>query len=88
MKTSLMNGHGDIYEDVVVAFKARKKVKEAQEEASDKETDAVEQPKQSKSGKIRRNDPCPCGSGDKFKKCCLMKHKGFVKVVIEDEEDG
>jgi len=23
-----------------------------------------------KSGKIARNDPCPCGSGKKFKKCC------------------
>jgi hypothetical protein len=22
-------------------------------------------------GKISRNDPCPCGSGKKFKKCCL-----------------
>jgi hypothetical protein len=22
-------------------------------------------------GKIGRNDPCPCGSGKKFKKCCL-----------------
>ena len=21
--------------------------------------------------KIRRNEPCPCGSGKKFKKCCL-----------------
>jgi hypothetical protein len=21
--------------------------------------------------KVRRNDPCPCGSGKKFKKCCL-----------------
>ncbi|MEW6759152.1 MAG: SEC-C metal-binding domain-containing protein, partial [Acidobacteriota bacterium] len=20
-----------------------------------------------------RNDPCPCGSGKKFKKCCLGK---------------
>jgi preprotein translocase subunit SecA len=24
----------------------------------------------SKSGKIGRNDPCPCGSGKKYKKCC------------------
>ena len=24
-------------------------------------------------GKIGRNDPCPCGSGKKFKKCCLLK---------------
>jgi hypothetical protein len=21
--------------------------------------------------KIRRNDPCPCGSGKKYKKCCM-----------------
>ena len=23
--------------------------------------------------KIGRNDPCPCGSGKKFKKCCINK---------------
>jgi len=23
--------------------------------------------------KIGRNDPCPCGSGKKYKKCCLDK---------------
>lgn len=23
-----------------------------------------------------RNDPCPCGSGKKFKKCCWGKEKG------------
>ncbi len=23
--------------------------------------------------KVGRNDPCPCGSGKKFKKCCLIK---------------
>ncbi|MCF7968728.1 MAG: SEC-C domain-containing protein [Methylococcaceae bacterium] len=21
--------------------------------------------------KVGRNDPCPCGSGKKYKKCCL-----------------
>ena len=26
--------------------------------------------------KIGRNDPCPCGSGKKYKKCCLHKHVG------------
>jgi uncharacterized protein YecA (UPF0149 family) len=25
-------------------------------------------------GKISRNAPCPCGSGKKYKKCCLQKH--------------
>ena len=23
--------------------------------------------------KVNRNDPCPCGSGKKYKKCCLKK---------------
>lgn len=23
--------------------------------------------------KIGRNDPCPCGSGKKFKKCCIAE---------------
>jgi len=27
--------------------------------------------KQLKRGKVGRNDYCPCGSGKKFKKCCL-----------------
>jgi preprotein translocase subunit SecA len=22
--------------------------------------------------KVGRNDPCPCGSGKKYKKCCLL----------------
>ncbi|MFH1124866.1 MAG: SEC-C metal-binding domain-containing protein [Pseudomonadota bacterium] len=25
--------------------------------------------------KIKRNDPCPCGSGKKYKKCCLPLHE-------------
>ena len=23
--------------------------------------------------KVGRNDPCPCGSGKKYKKCCLAE---------------
>jgi uncharacterized protein YecA (UPF0149 family) len=23
--------------------------------------------------KIGRNEPCPCGSGKKYKKCCIIK---------------
>jgi uncharacterized protein YecA (UPF0149 family) len=26
--------------------------------------------------KVGRNDPCPCGSGKKFKKCCMNKQGG------------
>jgi uncharacterized protein YecA (UPF0149 family) len=25
--------------------------------------------------KVGRNDPCPCGSGKKYKKCCLQAEK-------------
>jgi uncharacterized protein YecA (UPF0149 family) len=31
-----------------------------------------------KGKKIGRNDPCPCGSGKKFKKCCLKAGKGVA----------
>jgi SEC-C motif-containing protein len=30
-------------------------------------------PKRRDEPKIGRNDPCPCGSGQKFKKCCALK---------------
>ena len=26
--------------------------------------------------KVGRNEPCPCGSGKKYKACCLGKHAG------------
>ena len=34
--------------------------------------------------KAGRNDPCPCGSGKKFKKCCENKetHKKFHAEVL------
>lgn len=33
--------------------------------------------------KAGRNDPCPCGSGKKFKKCCeAVKGKKFQASVI------
>jgi SEC-C motif-containing protein len=30
-------------------------------------------PYKSATPKIGRNDPCPCGSGKKYKQCCLLK---------------
>jgi uncharacterized protein YecA (UPF0149 family) len=30
-------------------------------------------PEQANRGKVGRNDPCPCESGKKFKKCCFLK---------------
>ena len=31
------------------------------------------EPRTATGEKVGRNDPCPCGSGKKYKKCCLLK---------------
>jgi hypothetical protein len=33
-----------------------------------------------------RNDPCPCGSGKKYKKCCLPKEEAEEGKVIAKEQ--
>ncbi len=35
--------------------------------------------------KIGRNQPCPCGSGLKYKKCCLNKTKEENKILNSDD---
>ena len=60
-------------------FEGSKKsfVKSYNEFYSDMEKKAVEEEKNippfKKEEKIGRNDPCPCKSGKKYKKCCLLK---------------
>ncbi|MDW0109555.1 YecA family protein [Sporosarcina aquimarina] len=34
---------------------------------------------------IGRNDPCPCGSGKKYKKCCAGKEQPTVEIVQAEE---
>jgi preprotein translocase subunit SecA len=33
-------------------------------------------PRTASGEKVGRNDPCPCGSGKKYKKCCYLKQNG------------
>ena len=42
------------------------------QEASDPSSQVPVKTIVNKSPKVKRNDPCPCGSGKKFKKCCGM----------------
>lgn len=37
-------------------------------------------------GHIGRNDPCPCGSGLKYKKCCLTRELD-AELLYEKELD-
>ncbi|MGE4157715.1 MAG: YecA family protein [Planctomycetota bacterium] len=43
------------------------------EEEDDEDEEVEVEPARRMSEKIGRNDPCPCGSGKKYKKCCLLK---------------
>ena len=36
--------------------------------------------------KIGRNDPCPCGSGKKYKFCCMNKPKEEIDLIEDPEE--
>ncbi|HMJ32416.1 MAG TPA: SEC-C metal-binding domain-containing protein [Baekduia sp.] len=35
---------------------------------------------------VGRNDPCPCGSGRKYKRCCLEVERAALRVAAELEE--
>jgi preprotein translocase subunit SecA len=51
-------------------------VRDAQEaaiEASRNASDKKKEPVRNFGKKVGRNDPCPCGSGKKFKACCMRK---------------
>jgi len=50
-----------------------KKEKVAKETGTNKEDDSVSRTKKRTTKKIGRNDPCPCGSGKKYKNCCMKK---------------
>jgi tetratricopeptide (TPR) repeat protein len=36
--------------------------------------------------KTGRNDPCPCGSGKKYKKCCLPKHETQQRQQLTEQQ--
>jgi preprotein translocase subunit SecA len=41
--------------------------------AASQQTETKKEPVRHLSKKVGRNDPCPCGSGKKFKACCMKK---------------
>ncbi len=65
-------------ETVRILFHIRVEQKVEREPAAkvtgtNKDTSAVQAPKRREIRKIYPNDPCPCGSGKKFKQCCGRK---------------
>ena len=37
--------------------------------------------------RISRNEPCPCNSGKKFKRCCALRPKDEVVITWHDDLD-
>lgn len=56
--------HGSTFQKAVSRVKKRSSKKDTEEKPGKKPT------KKSPGQDIGRNDPCPCGSGKKYKKCC------------------
>ena len=54
--------------------KREKVAKETGTSAPDKSA-VKKQPVRNAATKVGPNDPCPCGSGKKYKKCCMQKEK-------------
>jgi hypothetical protein len=51
---------------------AERQARWVEEETDQDEDEPVVQPYTRDAPKVGRNDPCPCGSGKKYKKCCLV----------------
>ncbi len=52
-----------------------KRQKVAKETGTSGDKTLKKQPVRNKATKVGPNDPCPCGSGKKYKKCCMQKDK-------------
>ncbi len=53
----------------------REKVAKETGTAAATKTQVKKQPVRTAAKKVGPNDPCPCGSGKKYKKCCMQKDK-------------
>jgi len=48
----------------------------------------VPRPRQRPSAIVGRNEPCPCGSGRKYKRCCLRDEASLRAVAVAFAADG
>lgn len=72
LKTKLqtqIHRYRDIYEDMLEEW-------DVLMEDGDGEDEEPQQPYVRTEERVGRNDPCPCGSGKKFKKCCGINSQG------------
>ncbi len=64
-------------------------VRQQQEAAiagSQQSTEKKREPVRNIGKKVGRNDPCPCGSGKKFKACCMRKHSACRPLLTAEQQ--
>ena len=73
---------GKVDDFVVTRFFKVRVVKQEEQRAVKIQKDKDSRPGQTvkqktikRNKKVGRNDPCPCGSGKKYKKCCYPKYE-------------
>ena len=63
----------NLYNNAFDDLQKTKYKKAAEEFDSSEDKEEIEVKPIRKGEKIGRNDPCPCGSGKKYKNCCMNK---------------
>ncbi|MBR4532659.1 preprotein translocase subunit SecA [bacterium] len=62
-----------VTQEAVEKFEQKEQKKEAEVQKNTTAPTLEKEPLKRTAPKIGRNDPCPCGSGKKFKQCCMGK---------------
>ncbi len=62
-----------VTQEAVEKFEQKEQKKEAEVQKNTTAPTLEKEPVKRNAPKVGRNDPCPCGSGKKFKQCCMGK---------------
>lgn len=62
-----------VTQEAVEKFEQKEQKKEAEVQKNTTAPTVEKEPVKRTAPKVGRNDPCPCGSGKKFKQCCMGK---------------
>jgi preprotein translocase subunit SecA len=71
---------GDIYRVTLVREPQPRPMREMR---TNIEAQRAPQPVRKAGGKVGRNDPCPCGSGKKYKHCCMRKQLATAPTEVK-----
>lgn len=75
----------DHYNSVVSSSSSNFKPPEEHDNQSTVSLAQVEDLDSSKYANVKKGDPCPCGSGQKYKKCCFKRAKHLMRVKKMEE---